>query len=67
MNVTVAVTDMLSIEKDAKATATFLAKPEPTTVTVVPTATEEGLTTLMDGAPVFVKVAVPAMPVVVTV
>jgi len=44
-----------------------LAKPDPTIVTVEPPVALEGLTTLMDGAPVFVNVAEPAIPVVVMV
>jgi hypothetical protein len=43
------------------AAVAVLAKPLPTIVTVVPTAAEEGATTLMVGAPVFVKAAVPTV------
>jgi len=60
-------TVMLSMVKDAKPWIALFAKPEPTTVTVVPTAAEEGLTMVSAGAPVFVKVAAPLIPVVVIV
>lgn len=60
-------TVMLSIVNDAKLWIALFAKPEPTTVTVVPTAAEEGLTMVIAGAPVFVKVAAPLIPVVVIV
>jgi hypothetical protein len=45
------------------AVVAVLEKPLPTIVTVVPTAAEEGATTLMVGAPLFVKVAVPTVTV----
>lgn len=58
----------LSIEKADKPTPVAFAKPEPMTVTIVPTPADEGLTTLMTGAPVFVKAAEAAViPVAVIV
>jgi len=53
-----------SIENPAKV-ADF-AKPDPTIVTVVPTAADVGLTTLIVGTPVFVNEAEPVIPVAVT-
>lgn len=55
----------LSIVKLARVTPTALANPDPTIVTVEPPVAAEGLTTLIDGAPVVLKVTVPSMPVVV--
>jgi len=61
-------TVMLSMVKDGKLWTRLFAKPEPTSVTVVPTAAEAGVTMLMAGAPVFVKVAdAPLIPVAVIV
>lgn len=44
-------------EKATKVADGLLANPEPTTVTYVPTAATDGITTLRVAAPVFVKVA----------
>jgi len=61
-------TVMLSIVNDAKVVwAKLFANPEPMSVTVVPTAAEDGVTMVIAGAPVFVKVAEPLIPAVVMV
>lgn len=67
VNTGVAATDTPSMEKAPKLTPRLFANPEPTIVTVVPTAAEAGIMALMLGAPVFVNVAEPAIPVVVIV
>lgn len=60
VKVAVTGTDTLSIVKLTSELGAF-AKPEPTTVTVVPTAAVDGLTTVMTGAPVLVNVAEPRL------
>lgn len=62
----VTVTETLSMVIDSTAFAALFATPETTTVVVVPTAAGFGDTTVIVGAPVLVKVAAPAIPVVVT-
>jgi hypothetical protein len=65
---TVVGTVMLSMVKDGKLWTRLFAKPEPTSVTVVPTAAFAGVTLVIAGAPVFVKVADALLiPVAVTV
>lgn len=65
VNVAVAATVILSIVNAVRATPGAFAKPEPTIVTVVPTAAVLGLTMVIAGAPVFVKVVEPAILAVV--
>jgi len=68
VNVAVGVTGRPLIEKAENESPTAFAKPEPTTVTVVPTAAGDGTTILMVGAPVVVYVAdAPEIPVAVIV
>jgi hypothetical protein len=66
LNAAVAVTVMLSIVNVLRVTPAAFAKPEPTMVTFVPTAAVVGLTMVMAGAPVFVKVVEPVIPVTLT-